>query len=37
MAEEIAESNLEQNLSGLVFVVTGSLTSFTRDEAKERY
>ena len=35
MQEETKESNLVQNLSGLVFVVTGSLTSFTRDEAKE--
>jgi DNA ligase (NAD+) len=35
MQEEAKESNLDQNLSGLIFVVTGSLTSFTRDEAKE--
>jgi DNA ligase (NAD+) len=35
MAEERSELKLEQNLSGLIFVVTGSLTSLTRDEAKE--
>jgi DNA ligase (NAD+) len=35
MAEERNELKLEQNLSGLIFVVTGSLTSLTRDEAKE--
>ena len=35
MSEEIKESDLEQTLAGLIVVVTGSLVTFTRDQAKE--
>ena len=35
MSEELIESDLEQTLQGLTIVVTGSLESFSRDEAKD--
>ena len=35
MMEEIKESTIEQNLVGLIIVVTGSFKDFTREEAKE--